>query len=131
MSDDVAYAVTHDVFYLTDFGQRTDGIGDEETGYLRRWLPVWVRLFSRAPNLDVVAEWLMVDACLAGPPRLDLFAELIAGQREDGLIPSPVGAGAALLEHERTTGDARTEFLSNYHTCIVGLLAGALALSRV
>ncbi|MDQ0753793.1 hypothetical protein QF034_008024 [Streptomyces africanus] len=37
----IAYDVTHNVFHLTDWGERPDGLPPGTADYLATWLPVW------------------------------------------------------------------------------------------
>lgn len=122
MSDDTAYAVTHTLFYITDFGQAGHLLPDDIRDYLYLWLPAWLEISRRQRNFDLFAEWLMV-AAYAGFD--DIFAKhaavLVAHQRSDGVFPGPSGSAEALLHDEMPA--IRSDFLRNYHTTLVAILA--------
>ena len=128
MSNDIAYAVTHDVFYLSDFGRH--GIArfsKKSLEYLRVWTPSWLRIFSDQENWDIVSELLMVSQCIDNKKQEENFYSLLIGAQEsDGLIPSPKGAGKQLLDFEINPDKNRQRFLSNYHTCLVAGMALAM-----
>ncbi|MFD7702155.1 DUF6895 family protein [Streptomyces caelestis] len=117
-----AYAVTHTVFHLTDWGARPGGLPAPLQAYLRTWLPVWVEVWREVAQWDLVGELLFVDACLdepvcgAGP-----WEELAEVQHPDGLLPRdadpvPEGPIEAFTEH--------------HHPTAVAVMAGTIALSR-
>jgi hypothetical protein len=122
LNDDAAYAVTHEIFYATDYGLHPAGVAGELNDYLRIWLPVWLRIYERRSNFDLFAELLMCAGYLrfagiyeAAIPRL------LAEQASDGAFPGPVGSAANLITS--STPDARADFLRNYHTTLVSILA--------
>lgn len=124
MSDDIAYALTHDIFYLTDFGRNKSRLSQNSIEYLKNWIPGWLKIFGYQPNWDIYSELIMV-ACCIGEYKIveNYIGQLIMAQENDGLIPSPEGAGRQLLEYESKPDKQRVKFLSNYHTCLVGLMA--------
>lgn len=122
LSDDAAYAVTHEIFYATDYGNDPAGVSGAMSDYLRLWLPVWLRIYERRSNFDLFAELLMCAGHLrfaeiyeAGLPRL------LAEQAADGSFPGPVGSAANLITS--STPCARAAFLRDYHTTLVSILA--------
>lgn len=122
LNDDAAYAVTHEIFYATDYGGHPAGVAGELGDYLRLWLPVWLRIYQRRRNFDLFAELLMCAGYLgfadiheAGLPAL------LAEQMPDGAFPGPAGSAANLITS--ATPGARAHFLRNYHTTLVGILA--------
>ncbi len=124
MSDDIAYALTHDIFYLTDFGRNKNRLSKESVVYLKNWTPGWLKIFAHQPNWDIYSELLMVACCIGDYDIVEKYiAPLTIAQENDGLIPSPEGAGRQLLEYETNPDEQRVKFLSNYHTCLVGLMA--------
>ena len=128
MSNDIAYAVTHDVFYLSDFGRaRTDRFSKNSLTYLKSWTHSWLRLFSDQKNWDIVSEFLMVSQCInEGKKAEQYYSFIIDAQESDGLVPSPIGAGKQLLDLEKNPDKRRQRFLSNYHTCLVAGMALAM-----
>ncbi|QKK01291.1 MAG: hypothetical protein HND55_00710 [Pseudomonadota bacterium] len=133
MSNDIAYAITHDVFYLSDFGRKgTDRFSKNSLEYLNVWVPAWLKIFADQENWDIVSELLMVSQCINKKQQEDSFyALLIGAQESDGLIPSPAGAGKQLLDFELNPDKHRKRFLSNYHTCLVAGMALAMKSASV
>ena len=129
MSDDIAYAVTHDIFYITDFGRLPHALPDHCKKYLEKWLPSWLEIFGLQPNWDITAELLMVAACIGMPDMGNSYERLANAIELDGLVPSPPGAGGQLISLEGASDYRRIRFLSNYHTCLVSCMAFALSKS--
>jgi hypothetical protein len=128
ISGEVAYAVTHEVFYLTDFGFRP--VEDEEIAeYLRIWVPYWVRSFAAERDDDLTAEFAMVSTCLCtgndDGPSTHLLS-VLEHQLQDGAVAGPKGAGSFLFADDDTP--ARRQFLGCYHTTLVTLMAAAMVL---
>jgi hypothetical protein len=123
ISDGSAYAVTHEVFYRTDFGAEPAALGEDVTRYLALWLPPWTRSFAEEENWDLVAE-LLLSARFVGVYGHAAFPHveaLRAAQREDGSFAGPAGAGRGLLHVDHAP--VRRRFLSCYHTTLVAVLA--------
>lgn len=132
VSGKVAYAITHEVFYLTDFGLRPLE-NPEVDDYLRVWTPYWAERFLADGDDDLSAEFAMVSACLhhddaADAPAVStrLLSSVLAHQMPDGSVAGPEGAGSFL--HASDDTPARRRFLSRYHTTLVVLMAAALTL---
>ncbi len=127
VTDKNAYALTHEVFYVTDFGRKASALGEKVHRYLELWLPTWVEYYRMQPNWDLVAEFIMVAECLgrfSWPEEPILW--LVQSQNEDGHIPGPKGAGSQLIR--KGTSEEETRFLSNYHTTLVACMALSLRL---
>jgi hypothetical protein len=117
-----AYALTHTVFHVTDWGAKPDGLPADLQSYLRTWLPVWLDIWKEIAEWDLVAELLIVDACL-DEPHFDpqVWEEVAAAQRPDGMLPRDADP----------VPDAPAEaFKTHHHTTVVAAVAGTLALSR-
>ncbi|ASO20535.1 hypothetical protein FHR81_004646 [Actinoalloteichus hoggarensis] len=117
-----AYAVTHTVFHLTDWGARPEELPSPLQNYLHRWLPAWIEVYREAEQWDLVGELLMVDLCLEAPSHpVGAWVALAGAQRADGLLPyGPVPA-------PRRTSEAFRNF---YHPTVVAAIAGTLLVSR-
>jgi hypothetical protein len=116
------YNVTHTVFHLTDWGARPHGLPAPMRRYLRDWLPVWADIWLELGQWDLVAELLIVDACLDEPAcDPDNWQALAAAQHEDGLLPR---------DAEPVEDDPERAFKDNEHTAVVSIVAAALTLSR-
>ncbi len=117
-----AYHVTHTVFHLTDWGADPGGLPRYLHSYLRRWLPVWLEVWGEVGEWDLVAELLIVNACLDEPGELaEDWTRLAGAQRADGLLPrdaQPVAADPAQAARD------------HHHPTVVAVVAGTLTLSR-
>lgn len=117
-----AYGVTHTVFHLTDWAASPEGIEPRLQEYLRRWLPVWVEVFTETRSWDLLAELLIVDVCLERPrsyPRV--WERLAAAQHTDGMVPNGV---------TRPPADPDRAFINHHHPTIVAAVAGTLTVAR-
>lgn len=124
ITNNSAYALTHEVFYLTDFGRRKSKAPSEVVAYIDCWAPAWISYYSEKRDWDLVGELILVGQCLDMPWSNSALDLLIENQQIDGSIMGPTGAGNRLVRANDT--EVRKEFLSKYHTTLVG----ALALSR-
>lgn len=116
-SDD--YALTHTVFYLTDFGRRP---WPPDLAAADRIEGVLDMLSERAEtewNLDLLAEYLLARQMLGlAGGRAAREAELLAGsQHDDGYWPGPADL-TEVLEEKGAMPD-ETIFFSHYHTTLV------------
>lgn len=121
ISDTTGYPLTHEVFYLTDFGVRPERLTPDIVAYLTQWLPAWLRCAHNSGNHDLAAELVMVGACAGVPPADDALIDILAHRRPDGRIAGPRGAGGNLPCPE--DDPQRRDFLRDYHTTLVTLLA--------
>jgi hypothetical protein len=117
-----AYALTHTVFHLTDFGADPGGLPEELQEYLHLWLPVWVEVVTEANGWDLLAELLIVDACLTTPQTYpQAWEHLAQAQYPDGMLPHCTS---------QAPRDPESEFRTHYHPTLVAVIAGTLAVSR-
>ncbi|MDT0442598.1 DUF6895 family protein [Streptomyces johnsoniae] len=117
-----AYAMTHTVFHLTDWGGRPEGLPVEMAGYLTTWLPVWIDIWREVSQWDLVAELMIVGACLEEPLcDPESWAALAAVQHEDGLMPR---------DGEPVAEDEQQRFVDHQHTAVVAAVAGCVAVAR-
>ncbi|HEX6375258.1 MAG TPA: hypothetical protein VFZ91_06020 [Allosphingosinicella sp.] len=122
LGEDAAYAVTHEIFYATDYGRHPRGVPTELRDYLELWLPAWLRIYERRNNFDLFAELLMSAAYLGLESIYrEHLPRLLSEQAQDGSFPGP--AGSAATQITAATPDRRANFLRNYHTTLVGMLA--------
>jgi len=125
------YAITHTVFYVTDFGRRPErALSRSERLRLIRITDELQERMIRARHWDLVAELVLTRRCLAGGATLADHAAweaLARAQAEEGHFLS------ATIRHrlERACSGAHERrellFLAGYHTCLVVILAGALS----
>ncbi|MFD9502267.1 DUF6895 family protein [Streptomyces sp. NPDC060035] len=117
-----AYAMTHTVFHLTDWGADPSGLPSELAAYVRTWLPVWIDIWREVGQWDLVAELLIVGASLpdpyCAPEDWEAIAEL---QHEDGLVPR---------DSDPVDADPQQRFTDHQHTVVVTAVAGSVALAR-
>jgi hypothetical protein len=122
IDNDSAYALTHEVFYLTDFGCKKSVLLPETKNYISNWLPTWLKIFLMDSNLDIYSELLMVSACLNKMDSLkDSFAVLSNEINISGCVRGPEGSGRNLIGEENCQD--RIHFLRNYHTTLVSMMA--------
>lgn len=118
ITDDIAYAITHEIFYITDFGEKQERLQPEIKSYLIRWLPVWIDLYIYRENFDIVAELIVVGSCIG---EKKLFRKqmqiLLDYQQPSGMFNGP--------GNQPENGNLRQVFLYNYHTTLVSLMACA------
>lgn len=128
--DDV-YAITHAIFFVTDFGRVPGCFSSADVAYLRSAIPRLLQYYVRKNNWDLVAELLItLDATgLAGIPEYsEALGLLLATQEADGSFPGPVGDQRQRLwaQGKERDDDADPEwrrFHDNYHTTLVTLIA--------
>lgn len=117
-----AYAVTHTVFHLTDWGADPGGLPPELTDYVRTWLPVWIDVWREVGQWDLVTELLVVGASLEDPyVRPEDWEAVAALQHEDGLVPR---------DSDPVDDDPQQRFTDHQHTVVVAAVAGSIALAR-
>lgn len=119
LNDSDVYAITHALFYLTDFGQRPATTTAEVPGILEALL----RLAIAERNADLAGELL----CCALPYGLantaagwTLLADM---QQPDGSLPGPAG----VVRSAPTDPPGYFAWKQAYHTTIVGVLASLMA----
>ncbi|MCD9145223.1 DUF6895 family protein [Streptomyces albireticuli] len=117
-----AYAMTHTVFHLTDWGRLPHGMPPDLTAYVRTWLPVWIDIWREVQQWDLVVELLIVGASLDEPYcRPEDWEAVAALQHEDGLVPR---------DGDPVDDDPRERFTDHQHTVVVTAVAGSVALAR-
>jgi hypothetical protein len=131
LTTDDAYAFTHAIFFVTDFGREPFCLSNVDLAYLNAALPRLLEYYLRKRNWDLVAELLI---CLQATGLAGVSAYnagwdlLLSAQEEDGSFPGPTGDQRrrlwAEVEGRNDDGDvAWRRFYSNYHTTLVSLMA--------
>ncbi|WP_433260082.1 DUF6895 family protein [Actinosynnema sp. CS-041913] len=118
------YALTHDVFHLTDWGRRPEGLPAHLADYLGVWLPAWVETWLEERHWDLTGELLAVDALLPRPTAgQETWERYAAAQAADGSVPA-VGdrLGPGLTPPE--------VFAVCHHATLVAAFAAALVDAR-
>lgn len=120
-SSDTVYAVTHELFYVTDFGRQPLRVDAPQETFIRIVLDAWIENYLREKNFDLVAELLM---CAVYCGFDDLYYEnvriLLNEQDADGRLRGPAGSAENLIEDDMD--EERVDFLRNYHTTLVAVL---------
>ncbi|RLU85854.1 hypothetical protein CTZ27_26145 [Streptomyces griseocarneus] len=117
-----AYALTHTVFHLTDWGARPRGLPAALAEYVRTWLPVWIDIWREVEQWDLVTELMIVGASLDEPYCAPGDWEAIAAlQHEDGFVP---------CDGDPVSDDPQQRFKDHQHTVVVTAVAGSVALAR-
>ncbi|MEU1624949.1 hypothetical protein ABZ746_06305 [Streptomyces sp. NPDC020096] len=124
------YAITHTVFYATDFGLRAPrwptGFKKDRAVELLEALSV---LSRQRENADLVAELLCSLMCLGirGSSEVERAWQFLAGVQEpDGRVAGPDGIVHPELA---STEEEYRNWATGYHTTIVTALAGLLTRS--
>ena len=128
ISGETAYAITHELFYLSDFGFKPL-IDEPLLEYLKTWIPYWSQKFIAASDYDVTGELAMVWNCIDAEENEEInnpLYSVLEYQQANGSLKGPEGAGSFLFKK----GDSaeRRIFLERYHTTLVLLMAIALRL---
>lgn len=118
-----AYAVTHTVFHLTNWGERPASLPDDIAGYLTLWLPAWIDEWAGHQHWDLLGELLVTDACLPEPAALGsaVWERYAAAQNPDGAMP---------VQRAMPTGDPEDVFDLVHHPTLVAVFASTMAASR-
>jgi hypothetical protein len=120
ISEERLYALTHQIFYLTDFGRYPERADEAVTAYIELWLPVWAARAKAEANLDLLGELLLVALYLQQHGNVtDLTDDYLDAQADDGSFPGPP-AGSGTLARFSVLSDQT--FYSVYHPTLVGTL---------
>jgi hypothetical protein len=132
VDEEGAYAITHTLFYLTDFGRRPLPLSEAAAERIVALVESLLVHYWRLSHWDLVGELLMNLECLdrrgsvfyAGAAR----AFLRAWRRDGSVPPSP----AAIMDLRSAAPSERPSlaFRSCYHTTLVGVLYASTALAR-
>jgi hypothetical protein len=133
-TDDI-YAITHVIFFVTDFGRMPGGFSEGDVGYLSASLPRLLRYYLRKHNWDLVAELIICLQAvgLSRVPEYDhALGLLLSAQADDGSFPGPIGDEGGRLwgeakEVAKSATDSWQRFHDNYHTTLVSIIAARAA----
>lgn len=122
-----AYALTHEIFYMTDFGRQPFGISAELGEYVKWFMPSWLEIYMRKKNFDILSELLMVNIYTSTKaPSEKYWSALFDSQFEDGSVSPPSHAGRGLISDGDST--ETRDFFSKYHTTLVAGMAATAAI---
>ena len=122
-----AYALTHTLFYATDFGaKRMPWPSEQAAERTRELIDALLMIYRVRGNPDLVGELICCHACLhihQTPELARAWAYLGAVQDADGRVPGPPGA---VVPEPLDDAESTRQWLTSYHTTIVAALAGVL-----
>lgn len=117
LSDGDVYAITHALFYLTDFGLRRGRFcGRFERAEAIELVEQLLSIYIEKENPDIAGELVCSLYCLRAPESEVLdraWDYLLTAQKEDGHVPGP----------QHIVPESEGVWKSAYHTTIVFLLA--------
>ncbi|MFC8872566.1 DUF6895 family protein [Streptomyces sp. NPDC057148] len=129
LTESETYALTHAVFYATDFGRHRLDLGTGPRTRLRETVRVLLGVHLARGSLDLLAELLLCTRALAEGPEISPAERagwhlLARAVRPDGAVPSPVHRPETLAT---LTGDKAAAYLFGtcYHTTTAAALAAA------
>ena len=128
-SDTDAYAITHTLFYLTDFGARsTPALAGEHLANVHWTIETLLGLYLYRQHWDLVGELLLDCYCLHWYPDVLVpiaWETVWNAQLPDGSIPGPRFSEAKL---EQLESEQRKQycFEQNYHTTLVQAITSFL-----
>ena len=116
---DIFYAVTHTIFYVTDFGQMTADFTDREADAIALYLLAMADVAVEEGDVDILSEILLCLVFLGAQERVDdaHVNFIVSRQCGDG---SWAGTGP-VIESVRRDGipESAAPFFSNYHTTLL------------
>ncbi|MEU1055429.1 hypothetical protein ABZ397_23150 [Streptomyces sp. NPDC005876] len=131
LTESETYALTHAVFYATDFGRHPAAPDDDPdtAARLRRTVRDLLGVHLARGSLDLLAELLLCARALAEGPETHpaeraAWQQMARAARPDGALPSPVHRPEVLTS---LTGDKAAAYLFGtcYHTTTAAALAAA------
>lgn len=132
LTESETYALTHVLFYATDFGRHRHLLGGSgEVARLLETVRVLLGVHLARGSLDLLAELLLCATALdagrgaSGPLVYAGWNALAGAARPDGAVPSPVHRPEVLAG---LTGDKAAAYLFGtcYHTTLAAALAAAV-----
>lgn len=117
LADTDVYSITHEMFYLTDFGGDFLEIDQAIEKRIEALLASYLTWYVRYPNWDLVVE-LLINLLSIRRWRherliLSTIEAVLRVWRDDGAVP---------LGTQRASDEGRSDFERHYHTTLVALL---------
>jgi hypothetical protein len=124
LQDEDVYAITHVIFYLSDYGAKKIYIRADHLIEKIKWnVTALMGLYLRKKNWDILAELLLCCHFINWfpyPIYEVAWNAITSAQRLDGTIPGPYAInGKSDIDPE----DKENYFIQNYHTTLLTLLA--------
>lgn len=130
VKDDDAYAITHALFYMTDFGLRpADWAQAFDVADAADLVAALMRRYLVLGNADLTAELVASALCLGvrvAPEIDEAWRFMRAAQLADGRVAGPAGF-VDEAKAEELGGPAYREWITSYHTTMVVALAALMA----
>lgn len=135
LDNEAAYSVTHTLFYITDFGNRTGPFSSEEIEFIGTVLECLLLHYWRVGNWDLVGELLISLNCLGLRNSVIYASAATAFERawqSDGSVPAKREfADRQKPDRECQEKEEVKKFHDSYHTTLVGVLYCATAMNRI
>lgn len=133
-TDTDAYAITHTLFYLTDFGKRsTPALSGEHRSTVHWLIETLLGLYLYRKHWDLVGELLLDCYCLHRYPDILVpiaWEAVWRAQLPDGSIPGPRFSAPRLEQMDDEQGKQYC-FEQNYHTTLVHAITSFLIYHRL
>jgi hypothetical protein len=130
LKDDDVYAVTHALFYVTDFGMcAAEWPSTFDVADAAGLVATLTRRSQSLGNADLTAELIASSLCLgvvASPEMDSAWRFLQNAQQPDGRIEGPAGF-VDEARAEELGGPAYRDWITSYHTTMVVALAALMA----
>lgn len=126
LKDPEYYAITHAIFFLTDFGKHPDRLPSGVRSHFATEYDNLLFFFASRGHWDLLGEILLCGIYLdlnAGALSSAFLQLLLSIQEADGSFVCDIGTTADKDDEDK--GDPWREFLNRYHTTLVVLLITA------
>jgi uncharacterized protein DUF6895 len=124
----LAYALTHTIMFITDFGAHPERL--DSTEGLRDRLAMLLVRYCRERNYDLLAELLICwdAAALPSTPLIEgVWDVFLGGQDRWGAFPAQALVDDRPSGHDEAPRPSRSSrFFRHYHTTILAVIAGSL-----
>ena len=124
-----AYAITHILFHLTDFGARDAGLADGERERLLRVVDELIAHFLGVGHWDLLAELMMSQRVLGGDPTRTASGMAVVHQLLQAQTPSGAIPGWCAAQRVPESAPQIEVFRKAYHPTLVTAIASMLVLS--
>jgi hypothetical protein len=119
------YAITHIIFYLSDFGFKKITTMSHKDKQLIHWsLANLIGIYLHKRNWDILSELLLSCHCLHWYPYpiyKCAWECLLNSQRSDGSIPGPCYYSE--MSQRMGPEEAKNYFINNYHSTLIAAIA--------
>lgn len=134
LSDEAAYSVTHTLFYVTDFGNRSTIFPSKEIRRIKAITECLLLHYWRVGHWDLVGELLCNLNCLDSTNSAVYSGAATAfdrAQQSDGSVPAKRDLVDLQKPSQGQEEEEERKFRNCYHTTLVGVLCRATAMNRI